>query len=147
MEATKARKFLKSKSFTLIILFVIVAGFFSIISKGSYFTLSNLRNILNAMVLYMLLAIAEGVLIIFGEIDLSPGYVGTTCGVFIALLSTTLGLPWYLALILALALGACWGLFNALLINQFGFQSFIATLASGLAVGLDPVPNPLRNVL
>jgi ribose/xylose/arabinose/galactoside ABC-type transport system permease subunit len=132
METTsQARKFLKSKSFTLIILFVIIAAFFSIISKGSYFTLSNLRNVLNAMVLYILLAIAEGVLIIFGEIDLSPGYFGTTCGVFIALLTTTYGLPWYIALVLALALGAGAGLFNAVLINEFGFQSFIATLATG----------------
>jgi ribose/xylose/arabinose/galactoside ABC-type transport system permease subunit len=113
------------------ILFVIIVAFFSIISKGTYFTLSNLRNVLNAMVLFMLLAIAEGCLIIFGEIDLSPGYIGTTCGVFIALLTTTFGLPWYIALVLALALGAAAGLFNAVLINQLGFQSFIATLATG----------------
>ncbi len=132
METTnKVTRFFKSKTFTLIVLLVFIIAFFSILSKGSYFSLSNLKNILNAMVLYMLLAIAEGVLIISGEIDLSPGYIGTMCGVLLAVLSTSLGLPWYLAIIIALALGAGTGLFNALLINEFGFQSFIATLATG----------------
>jgi ribose/xylose/arabinose/galactoside ABC-type transport system permease subunit len=79
----------------------------------------------------MLLAIAEGVLIISGEIDLSPGYIGTTCGVLVAMFTTSWGFPWYAGLILALAIGAGIGLFNALLINQLGFQSFIATLATG----------------
>lgn len=132
METTnKVTKFFKSKTFTLIILLAIVIAIFSILSKGSYFSLSNLKNVLNMMVLYMLLAIAEGCLIIFGEIDLSPGYVGTMCGVLLATLSTTLGFPWYLAILFALALGAGFGLFNAFLINELGFQSFIATLATG----------------
>lgn len=129
--ANKVTTFFKSKTFTLIILMAVIIAFFSITSKGSYFSLSNLKNILNAMVLYMLLAIAEGVLIISGEIDLSPGYVGTMCGVLLAILSTSLGLPWFIAILLALALGAGAGLFNALLINELGFQGFIATLATG----------------
>jgi ribose transport system permease protein len=132
METTnKAKRFFKSKTFTLILLTIFVIALFSMLSKGSFFSLSNLKNVLNAMVLYMLLAIGEGILIIFGEIDLSIGYIGTMCGVIIAILMTSLGLPWYVAIVGALALGAAYGLFNAFLINELGFQAFIATMATG----------------
>ncbi len=139
MERTsKARKFLSSKLFTLIILLVLIFGFFAIASKGSFINPINLKNILNAMVLYTLLAIAEGMLIISGEIDLSPGYVGTTCGVFLAVVLEGTGMPWFIVIIMCFALGIIFGLFNAFLVNELGFQSFIATLATGsfIAKGL-----------
>jgi ribose transport system permease protein len=139
MESTsKARKFFRSKTFTLIILLAVIIIFFTAVSKGSFLTIVNFKGILNAMVLYTLLAIAEACLIISGHIDLSPGYVGTTAGVLLANLLANTGTPWFLAILIALALGIAFGLFNAFLINELGFQGFIATLATGsfIAKGL-----------
>jgi ribose transport system permease protein len=133
MEKTnKARKFISSKLFTLIVLLALIVIFFWALSpKHSFLSLNNIKNILNSMVLYTLFAIAEGLLIISGEIDLSPGYVGTAAGVLLAALLWFTSIPWFIVIILALLLGVAFGLLNALLINELGFQGFIATLATG----------------
>ena len=133
MEKTnRARKFITSKIFTLLVLLAVIVIFFWALSpKHSFLSLNNIKNILNAMVLYTLFAIAEGMLIIFGEIDLSPGYIGTAAGVMLAALLAFTGIPWFIVVILCLLLGIVFGLFNALLINELGFQGFIATLATG----------------
>jgi len=133
MEKTsKAAKFLKSKLFTLIVLLAVIVIFFTVASKnGSFLSINNIKNILNAMVLYTLFAVAEGMLIVFGELDLSPGYVGTAAGVMLAALLAFTSIPWFIVVILCLLLGVAFGLLNALLVNEFGFQAFIATLATG----------------
>jgi ribose/xylose/arabinose/galactoside ABC-type transport system permease subunit len=132
MDKAKAAKFLKSKLFTLIALLAVIVIFFTLASKnGSFLSINNIKNILNAMVLYTLFAVAEGMLIVFGELDLSPGYVGTAAGVMLAALLAFTSIPWYVAMILCLLLGVAFGLLNALLVNEFGFQAFIATLATG----------------
>lgn len=131
-KTSKAAKFLKSKLFTLIILLAVIVIFFTAASKnGSFLSINNIKNILNAMVLYTLFAVAEGMLIVFGDLDLSPGYVGTAAGVMLAALLAFTSIPWYIVMILCLLLGVAFGLLNALLINEFGFQAFIATLATG----------------
>lgn len=130
--ASKAKHFLKSKIFTLIVLLIFIVIFFWFFSpKHSYLSLSNIRSILNSMVLYTLFAIAEGLLIISGEIDLSPGYVGTACGATMAALLAGSGIPWFIVICLCLLFGIIFGIVNAVLINELGFQGFIATLATG----------------
>ena len=133
MEKTnRARKFFTSKLFTLLCLLVLIVIFFAFTSKNfSFVSPNNLKNILNSMVLYTLFAVAEGMLIIFGEIDLSPGYIGTAAGVMLAALLWFTPIPWFIVVILCLLLGAVFGIINGLLINELGFQGFIATLATG----------------
>lgn len=127
----KIKKLISSKVFTLFLLLVAIFLFFTFASDYKFINPINIRNILNSMVLYTLLAVGVAMMIISGEIDLSPGYIGTLCGVLFALFSEKLGLPWYLSLLLCLAAGAAFGLFNALLVNKYRLPSFIATLATG----------------
>jgi len=129
--ARKTKLFIKSKTFVLIVLFAVIVTFFAFLSKGSYFSLTNLRNVLSSMVLYLLLAIGVGIIIITGEIDLSIGHVGSACGVLMAVLSASFSMPWFIAIIFALILGVILGLLNAVLINELDFPSFIVTLAVG----------------
>ncbi|MDR1299396.1 MAG: ABC transporter permease [Oscillospiraceae bacterium] len=135
----KARKLLRSKTSSLVILLLLIIAFFWIFSRNhSYLKLNNIRNILNSMVIYTLLAVGGGLLIIFGEIDLSPGYIGTAAGAMMAALLSEGGAPWFAVLICCLLFGAAFGAINAALVNELGFQSFIATLATGsfIAAGL-----------
>lgn len=130
-QTSKFKKFFASKTATLVGLLIVIVAIFTILSKGSFLNPINIKNILNMMVLYMLFAVGEGLLIISGELDLSPGYVGTMCGVFVAYMLTNTALPSVIVILLALMLGTAIGLINALLINALGFQSFIGTLATG----------------
>jgi ribose/xylose/arabinose/galactoside ABC-type transport system permease subunit len=136
MEKTsKFKKFIVSKTATLIGLLIVIIAFFAIMTfkngTSTYLTVINLKNVLNMMVLYMLFAVGSGLLIIAGNIDLSPGYIGTMCGVFLAFMLANTSLPSIIVILLALLLGVVIGLLNGLLINALGFQSFIATLATG----------------
>jgi len=135
MIRSRLKKFISPKVITLLIFLIVIVLFFGIgakaFGKGSFFTLSNLRTIFSTMVIVALLTVGAGCLIISGAIDLSAGYVGTFCGVILAVFVTNVGLPWLPALILTILLGMVFGLFNAVLVNEFGFQPFIATLATG----------------
>jgi ribose transport system permease protein len=76
-------------------------------------------------------------LIIAGHIDLASAHVAALFGVWTALLINA-GVPWPLAAIIVVASSAVVGLLNSCLVNIFGLQPFIATLAvssvcSGLA--------------
>lgn len=119
-----------SKSFTLIGLLIIIIAVFTLVTGGNYLKLRNISSILNAMVVTSFLTIGVGYLIIFGEIDLSTGAVGTMCAILLGVFSSKWGLPWYISLIAALAVGAFAGFINAILVNVLNFQAFIATLAT-----------------
>jgi ribose/xylose/arabinose/galactoside ABC-type transport system permease subunit len=128
MTKKQLRAFAESKGFVLLVLLLIIVLFFTITSKGSFIGLINIRNIFNSMVVTALLTVGAVPLMIAGHIDLSSGNAGSVCGVLMAVLLSS-GVHWVFSLLLALAAAAVIGLINAILVNRFGFQSFIATLA------------------
>ncbi len=131
----KLKNFLESKNATLILLLLILTLFFWFFSPGhTFLNLRNITSILNSMTITALFVIAEALLVILGELDLSPGYVGTACGALMATLLARTALPWYFVVVICLLTGIVFGLINAVLVNEFGFQSFIATLATGAFV-------------
>lgn len=132
------KKALRTNAPLLIMLFLIVVFFWFFSPNHSYLSVFNIGYILDAIVISTPLAVGGGLVVILGDIDLSPGYIGTASGVLLAVLLAKTPLPWFVVLILAIALGAAFGLLNAFLINEWKFQSFIATLAVGsfLAAGL-----------
>ncbi len=139
MEKTnRLRKLITSKEFTLVVLLAVIVIFFGVVSPNNSFLKSrNIRSIFDSMTLYTLFAVGGGLVIISGKIDLSPGYVGAVTGVLLAKL-LSVGMPWYLVVVLCLLVGVAFGVLNAVLVNKFKIQSFIATLATGtfIAQGL-----------
>ena len=128
----RVKKFLRSKTLTLVVILLLIVLFFWVVSpKHSYLSIRNITSILNSMVLYILFAVGVSMPILLGEFDLSPGYVGTAAGALMAKLLTEVGVPWYIVIPSCLLLGLGFGILNALLINKFRIQSFIATLAVG----------------
>jgi ribose/xylose/arabinose/galactoside ABC-type transport system permease subunit len=126
--------------FTLLALLAVVVVIIEIMTKGMFLRMGNIKQILDSMFITALLAIGAGMLIISGNIDLSTGAVGTLSGMLVAFTVTNLGWPWPVALLTVLIIAGGFGLFNAMLINEFKFQSFIATLATAsLAEGLSYV--------
>jgi D-xylose transport system permease protein len=72
--------------------------------------------------------------LLLGEIDLSAGFTAGTSAVVLAVLMTQRGWPWYLAVSVALLVGAAVGLANGLLVAVLGIPSFVVTLAGFLAL-------------
>lgn len=125
------KKIVRSKMFTLVVLLFIIVLVYTILSGGSFLGLRNIRNILQSTTIVSLMTIGAGLLMISGYIDLSLGGTGTMCAMLMAFL-LSVGAPWYVAVILAIALGGVAGAFNAFCVNELGFQPFIATLATAL---------------
>ena len=118
---------LKSNSAILLLILIVVVIVFSVLN-GNYFSTQNATNIFYSATTVGLLAIGETFLIIGGHIDLSNSALAAMSGVMVALLIKS-GMPWPLAMLLVLLVGAVVGLINSTLANVFSIQPFIATLA------------------
>lgn len=131
METKNKRKLsellLKSNSAILLLILLVVIAVFSALNSN-YFSTQNATNIFYSATTVGLLAIGETFLIIGGHIDLSNSALAAMSGVMVALLIKS-GMPWPLAMILVLLVGAVVGLVNSTLANIFQIQPFIATLA------------------
>lgn len=123
------KKIVRHRLFPLVMLLLAIILIYTILSGGVFISFKNIRNILQSTTVVSLLAIGAGMLMIAGYIDLSLGGIGTMCAMLAAYMLRN-GSPWYLALLVALALGAVGGAFNAVMVNELKFQSFIATLAT-----------------
>jgi ribose transport system permease protein len=140
LEPTKAE--LKSLSFTarlmrflpvygLVILMVFLIGLFSVLKPDTFPTMLNLRGIISDKAIIALLSLGAMIPMAAGRIDLTVGY-GIVLWHILAISSQTmLGLPWPVAVIGVLMLGAFTGFLNGLLVEVAKIDSFIATLGTG----------------
>lgn len=125
--------------FALFLLLAAIVIIYTVLSDGAFVSPKNIRNILQSTTVVSLLTIGAGTLMIAGHIDLSLGGIGTMCAMLAAYL-LRVGVPWYIALIAALAMGGICGAFNAILVNELRLQSFIATLATAaITQGFAPI--------
>lgn len=132
----KIMKNILLKNPKIIVLAVIVA--FLSFANESFFTGSNLLNIIRQSSILTILAIGITAPILTGGIDLSLSGVmslsGCVCAYFL-----DLGFPIIFAVSIALCLGMFFGLFNGTLVSFVGLPPFVATygvsfIADGLAL-------------
>ncbi|MHC1771320.1 MAG: ABC transporter permease [Flexilinea sp.] len=97
------------------------------IKSPYFFTAGNFFNVLRQISIYGILAVAEALVIITGNIDLSVGYLFGLCGVFTAVLANA-NIPAFLILPLVMLFGALIGCFSGFLVAKVGISAFIATL-------------------
>lgn len=100
-----------------------------------FFTLTNLSNILTQISAIGVMAVGETLVIITGGIDLSVGSVLAVSMMTGAWLFADHHVPFIIAFVVVLAVGALWGLLNGLLSTFGRVQPFIATLATMFAGG------------
>jgi ribose transport system permease protein len=124
---TVIKRLFQSNEIMMLIVLVLVVAFFTIMNKN-YLSYPNMTNILLAASTIGLLAIGETYLIIAGHIDLASAHVAALFGVCTALMINA-GVPWPLVVFIAVICSSVVGLANSCLVNIFGLQPFIATLA------------------
>ena len=104
---------------------------FSILLPRTFPTLLNLRSIISDKAIIAMLSLAAMIPMAAGKIDLTVGYGIVLWHILAISLQTTLGLPWPLAVLIVVALGAATGFLNGLLVEVARIDSFIATLGTG----------------
>jgi D-xylose transport system permease protein len=113
---------------------VICVVFEAISPHQVFLSAGNLVNLFQQSAVFMVLAMAEGFVLLLGEIDLSSGWtlaVGGVIGVQLVQPTTT-NWPWWAAIIVALLACALIGAIQGTIITRLKVPSFVVTLAGFL---------------
>jgi ribose transport system permease protein len=108
---------------------LVVMIIFLSLATNTFFSLRNFLNVMDQITVIGVMAIGMTMVILIGGIDLSVGSVLALSAMVMGYLGNHLGLPFPLAILLALmAAGTC-GAVSGLMITQLRMPAFIATLA------------------
>ncbi|KOU57242.1 sugar ABC transporter permease [Streptomyces sp. MMG1533] len=110
----------------------LIVVLFAVWTDGDLLLPRNVSNLVLQNSYILILAIGMMLVIIAGHIDLSVGSLTAFVGAVGAVLMVNHDVPWPLALVLCLAIGAAAGAAQGFLIAYFGIPSFIVTLAGML---------------
>lgn len=113
----------RNRAYIILVMVLILALF-----SPNFYTLFNIRSILSGSALYTFLGVSFTLCLIAGHMDLSVGYMATTGAMIVLGMRTNSGLPWSLAIIVAVLVGALAGAINGFLVAKAKIHSFIATL-------------------
>ena len=114
----------------LLILLILLLIVFSLLKPDTFPTYFNIRSILNNKSVQALLALAVFIPMTANHFDLSAGFnLGISQVLAIGLQGQ--GLPWQVAVLAVLLMGALVGLINGILVTRIKIDSFIATLGTG----------------
>ncbi len=115
----------------LVLLTLFLMVLFSVLLPDTFPTMLNLRAILSDKSIIALLSLAAMVPMAAGRIDLTVGYGIVIWHILAISLQTKFGIPWPMAVIMVLTLGAAVGFLNGMLVEVAKIDSFIATLGTG----------------
>ncbi|MFE4544143.1 ABC transporter permease [Arthrobacter sp. NPDC056727] len=116
-------------SYGVIIFLIVMVAVFSLLLPDTFPTFDNAKAVLSDQSIPAMLALAAVLPLAAGEFDLSLGAVlGFSAITSIAL--SDAGVPWPVAVLVSLLVGAAVGGVNAFLVVKVGVNAFIATLAS-----------------
>ncbi len=133
--------FVKSKSFPLIVILLVMAVITMVISSGvtegapfsamftdGFLSRGNMITVFGGMAIQVVMLCGLGCILISGNIDLSVGGQAALCSMAFAWLCKNTQMGWGIAFLLTLCLALCLGLVNTLLVNKLRFPAFIATI-------------------
>ena len=111
---------------------IAVVVLFSFLTNGILLRPQNISNLIVQNGYILILAIGMVIVIVAGHIDLSVGSVAAFIGAVSGVFAVKMELPWWIAIILSLAIGALVGAWQGFWIAYVGIPAFIVTLAGML---------------
>ncbi len=127
------RLMVEGERFGLVIMFVFVVIFFSVLpsTSGTFSSSANFENITGNQSVLALIALAAIVPLVCGEFDISVGSILSFSTIVTAQAVSAWGLPVFLAIAAGILAGGLVGLVNGFLVAKVRVNSLIATLAVG----------------
>jgi D-xylose transport system permease protein len=122
-------------SWPVIIGLIIISAFFYY-KNASFLSGSNLNNLITQMAGVVAIAFGTVFVLLLGEIDLSAGFVSGVGGVVVGeltLVGSSHAYSGLVAIPIALAAGALYGMIQGVFVAYVGVPSFVVTLAGMLA--------------
>ena len=130
MEKIKSKRDIKGfiTKYGVVLALLLVMIFFTVM-KAKFLSLDNMLNMLRATSINALLAIGMTFVVLTGGIDLSVGSIVGASGMFAALVAReSVGMPWYVALLVGLAIGLLLGMINGIVVAYLRVPAFIGTM-------------------
>lgn len=115
----------------LLLLLIGLIVLFSLLTPDTFPTQFTFTSLANNRAIYALAALAVMIPMTANQFDLSVAGVLGISQILAIGLQTQQGLPWWVACLIVLALGAFVGLVNGILVARVRINSFIATLGTG----------------
>ena len=112
----------------IIVIFVVLFILMSVLRTSAFLNMTNIMNLLKQISVNAILAIGMTLVMTTGSFDLSVGSVVGAAGVIVGLTAKA-GMPIVVVFIIAMLVGAAFGILNGLAIAIFKIPSFIVTLA------------------
>lgn len=119
-----------ARSEITVIVAVLILGVIFTVFSDSFLTSYNLFNMGRTAAIYIFIAIAQGLVVIVGGMNLSLGYIGGMVVVAAGYSMEILGLPSAAAVLIGLLVGILAGAVNGLVITGLKLNSFVVTLAT-----------------
>ena len=116
------------RQYTMVVALAALILIFNIISGGRMLTSSNFQNLISGNAYVLILALGMLMVIVIGQIDLSVGSVAGFAGMVMAIVARNYNLPWWGAVLIALAIGLAAGAWHGFFLSQLGIPGFITTL-------------------
>lgn len=110
----------------------IIVVLFEVLTQGRLLLPGNINNLIQQNAYVLILAIGMVMVIVAGHIDLSVGSVVAMIGAIAAIAMHDGGVPWWGAVLIAVAVGAAVGAWQGFWIAVVGIPAFIVTLAGML---------------
>ena len=121
---TKKLKSLNEFRAYLLVVIMLILGLFA----RNFYTLFNMKSILDSTVLYAFLGTGFTICMVAGHMDLSVAAMANLGAVLTMGMHTFYGMNWAVSILIAVAAATLAGLFNGFMIAKAKIHSFIATL-------------------
>ena len=129
---TTKKATLNMRQYGMMIMLVVVYGFFAILTKGKNLTPMNINNLIMQNGYVVILAVGMLLCVLTGNVDLGVGSVVASCGAVAGTLIIDFGVSTPVAMLAALAVGAAFGVFVGFFVSELEIPPFIVTLATML---------------
>lgn len=129
------------RQYGIVAALLVIVLLFQLLTGGRLLYPNNVASLIQQNAYVMILAIGMVIVIVAGHIDLSVGSVVAFVGGLCALMMTQMDMPWLLAVVISLGVGALVGAWQGFWVAYVGIPAFIVTLAGmlifrGLAIVL-----------
>ncbi len=119
-------------SLPVIVGLIVICAYFQS-QQSNFLSARNLSNLVLQIGPTGAVAVGIVLVLLLGEIDLSVGSVAGLTSAILGILIVNQGWPWWMAIIITLAVGAAIGAFQGAWFAVIGVPSFVVTLAGFLA--------------
>lgn len=131
----------------LVLVILLMYGFFCIMTDGSFLGTNRILNALNYAYFLGFLSLGVTFVIATGGIDFSIGPVMFCCALVSGYCLTSYGVPMVPSLLISIGIGLLFGLFNGYLVSYWSVPPFIVSMASmNIAKGIASVFTKTQSV-